>query len=456
MECPACQTELPDGAKFCLECGHELKSSPTSAKPRPIPDSERKVVTALFSDLTGYTAMTGRLDPEDVKEITRRIFDDVRAVIGKYDGFIEHFAGDGVLALFGVPKAHEDDPIRAIRAAREIHELVEARSPLHEAKVGAPLSMHSGINTGLAVTADMDPEKGTHGVTGEAINIASRLSDLANAGEIFVGPETYRRAEGHFNFETLQPTKVKGKSEPLSIFKVLSPKEGPDRTHGLSGFRAELIGRKAELARLQKALERLLQRKGSIVAVCGDAGTGKSRLVEEFKASLDPRKIHWQEGHAYSYALNIPYFPLMDLMNRAWSIQEGDRPDQLREKIESGVEHLLGTREDVAPYIGSLYSLSYPDIAEVSPEFWKARLFDGVKRIVAALTQNAPTIFCFEDIHWADPSTLELLRYLVSNPEYPALFVCVHRLPFRLFSVDHLGTNGDVYDFMFLIGAWMW
>lgn len=446
MKCPACHTELPDGANFCHKCGHELKSAPTAAKPRPVPEPERKQITALFSDLSGYTAMAGRLDPEDVKEITGRIFDDVRGVVSKYDGFIERFAGDGVLALFGVPTAHEDDPIRAIRAAREIHELVEALNPLYEARVGAPLSMHSGINTGLAVTADVDPEKGTHGVTGDAINIAARLSDLANAREIYVGPETYRRAEGHFFFETLEPTMVKGKSEPVSIFKVLAPKEQPVTVHGLSGLRAELTGRNAELARLREAAERLKERKGSVIAVCGDAGTGKSRLVEEFKASLDLGAIRWREGHAYAYAQNIPYFPLMDLMNRAWSIQEGDTPDQVREKIESGVERLLGTREDVAPYIGSLYSLSYPHIEEVSPEFWKSRLFGGVKRIVAALTEHAPTIFCFEDIHWADPSTLELLRFLVSDSPYPALFVCVHRLPFSLFSVDHLKTLGNQYE----------
>ncbi len=471
MECPKCQTENPEAKKFCRECGAELllvcpncgtalgpedkfcgdcgqklvAEAPVVTTGAPA-DAERKQVTALFSDLSGYTAMTERLDPEDVKEITSRIFDGVRGIVGKYDGFIERFAGDGVLALFGVPQSHEDDPVRAIRAAREIHELVEAMNPEYETKVGAVLSMHSGINTGLTVTADVDPEKGTHGVTGDAINIAARLSDLAKAREIFVGPETYRRAEGHFAFETLEPTKVKGKAEPISIYKVLSVKEEPTKVHRPSGLRADLIGRKAELAQLQEAVERLKQGKGSIITICGDAGTGKSRLVEEFKASLDLGKIRWREGHSYPYSQNIPYFTIMDLMNRAWRIEEGDPRDKIREKIESGVERLLGTREEVAPYVGSLYSLSYPEIEEVSPEFWKSRLFEGIKAIVDALIQYAPTIFCFEDIHWSDPSTLDLLRFLLSDQKYPALFICVHRLPFSLFSAHQMGSLGVPYE----------
>ena len=147
-----------------------------------------------------HTAMTGKLDPEEVKEITSRIFDGTRAIIKKYEGFIERFAGDGILALFGVPKTHEDDPIRAIRAALEIHRFVESLNPLYQNKVGRTLTMHSGINTGLAVTADVNPGKGTHGVTGEAVNLGARLSELADAGDILVGEETYRASRERFTF----------------------------------------------------------------------------------------------------------------------------------------------------------------------------------------------------------------------------------------------------------------
>ncbi len=224
MNCPKCRNENPENAKFCNECGVALDLEEQPPTLSPISEAARKRVTALFSDLTGYTAMTERLDPEEVKEITSQIFDGVKTVVRKYEGFIEKYAGDGVLALFGVPRAHEDDPIRAIRAAREIHALVEDLSPRYEVKAGRSLTMHSGINTGLVVTADVDPEKGTHGVTGEAINVAARLSGLAGARDILVGPDTYRASQSHFTFQALKPAKVKGKSEHISIYKLLSEK----------------------------------------------------------------------------------------------------------------------------------------------------------------------------------------------------------------------------------------
>jgi len=178
--CPGCGIKIPAESKFCGDCGHDLRnvwkrdgmdSVSAFEKPTAVPDAERKQITALFSDITGYTAMTGQLDPEDVREITGKIFQEIKQVVARYDGFIEKFAGDGALILFGVPQAHEDDPVRAIRAAQEIHDFVDAISPLYEPRLGRRLTMHSGINTGLAVTADVNSEKGTHGVTGERCSV---------------------------------------------------------------------------------------------------------------------------------------------------------------------------------------------------------------------------------------------------------------------------------------------
>ncbi len=470
MKCPKCQIENPEGIRFCGDCGAKLQEvCPVCGSPNPLhfkfcgdcgqtlaveaaatttepaPDAERKQITALFLDLTGYTAMTERLDPEDVKEIMSWIFGRVREVVTRYDGFIERFMGDGVLALFGALKAHEDDPVRAIRAAREIHELVDAMNPKYEAKVGAPLSMHSGINTGLAVTADVNPETGTHSVTGDVINIAARLSDLAKAHEILVGPDSYYQTEGHFTFKSLEPVQVKGRGEPISVYKVLAPKERPIKTHRVSGLRADLIGRDAEMARLQEAARELKQGRGSVICVGGDAGTGKSRLIQEFRASLDLKQILWREGHAYPYSQNTPYYPLVDLMNRAWKIEEGAPPEKIRERIESGMERLLGNR-DLAPYVGRLYAITYPEIEKVSPEFWRARLWEAMGKIVAALTRIAPTVFCWEDVHWADPSTLDLIRVVLSQLNHPAVTLCVYRLPFTMFTEDQIKSFGEQYQ----------
>jgi len=452
--CPNCNANNPSQYKFCGECGFDLKkakeASPAddSDQRSSIPESasheiptvptaikgERKYVTALFSDMSGYTAMSEKLDPEEVKEITSRIFAEISKIVDKYDGFIEKFIGDAVMALFGVPKTHEDDPVRAIKAAKEIHDVVKAISPELKEKIGKPLSMHTGINTGLVVTGEVNMEKGTHGVAGDTINVAARLSSLAEADQIIIGPDTHHQAEGYFVFEALEPTKVKGKAEPIRIYRVLSPKEQPSTTHRYHGLRADLIGREVELAQLREAAEKLREEKGSVFAICGETGIGKTRLVEEFKGALALNEIQWLDGQAYAYSQNIPYFPLIDLFNRGFQIKEGDTPEKVREKIESGVESLVGKREDIVPYIGSLYSLSYPEIEEVSPEFWKARFREAIQAILSGLAQRAPTIICLEDLHWTDSSFMDLLRFVLSEFRYPALFICVYRPTINLFT----------------------
>jgi class 3 adenylate cyclase/tetratricopeptide (TPR) repeat protein len=443
--CPSCGHPYQVDSTFCDECGQRLEEVVEVEKAAPELEGERKHVTVLFSDMSGYTAMSERLDPEDVKEITSRIFGRISKVIGKYEGFVEKFVGDAVMALFGVPKAHEDDPVRAIRVAMEIHETVEALNPELKERVGRPLSMHTGINTGLVVTGEVDMEKGTHGVAGDSINLASRLSGLAKPGEILVAPDTYRQAEGYYTFEALEPTTVKGKTEPVQFYKVISQKQIPVTTHRLSGVRSDLVGRKVELTELREAVETLGTGKGGIFSICGDAGTGKSRLVEEFKAHLDLEKIQWLEGHAYAYAQNIPYFPMIDLLSRVFHIEEGDSTEKVRQKVESGVGDLVEKKESIVPYIGSLYSLSYPEIEEVSPEFWKSRLRDALQMIFSALARRAPTIYFLEDLHWADPSFVELLRHVLIDVRQPAIVLCVYRPVFNLFTTEQSRSMAKVY-----------
>ncbi|MBW2468526.1 MAG: AAA family ATPase [Deltaproteobacteria bacterium] len=455
--CPDCKKSLPPKAKFCDACGLDLRRQQKDApkvtelslqketlSAKPIA-SERKHVTALFSDLSGYTAMSERLDPEEVKEITARIFDEVSKIIGKYEGFVEKFAGDAVMALFGATEAHEDDPVRAIKAAREIHNRVNALSPQYEERIEQPLVMHSGINTGLVVTGDIDLEKGTHGVAGDTINIAARLSDLGMADEILVGPDTFYQSEGYFDFKELAPATVKGKSKPVRIYKVIGQKEQPIKLHRLHGLKADLIGRKAEMTLLSDAVQKLKDGSGAIVSIYGTAGTGKSRLIQEFKASLNLEEIQWMEGNAFPHSQNIPYAPLINLLSRSLLIREGDPPEEIREKVEEGLKSLIGKNQDLVPYVGSLFSLSYPEIEDVSPEHWKAQLQKAIRTILAALAKRAPTIVCLEDLHWTDPSFLELIRLLISEFRDPVFFVCAYRPVISLFTGHQLSSMSLPY-----------
>jgi class 3 adenylate cyclase/tetratricopeptide (TPR) repeat protein len=446
LTCPECGATNRADSKFCDECGKDLRESQAPKDAQLDSEGERKYVTVLFSDLSGYTSMSEKLDPEELKEIMSRIFGEIAQVVTKYEGFIEKFIGDAVMALFGAPKAHEDDPVRAIRASREIHERIETLSPEIEKRIGQSISMHTGINTGLVVTGEMDMEKGTHGVAGDTINLASRLQNLAKKGEILVGHDTFRQAEGHYAFEALEPTEVKGKAEPVKIYKVSSARDKPITTHRLSGLRADLIGRRAEIGQLYDAVDHLAKGRGRIFSICGDAGTGKSRLVEDFKNSLDLNEIQWLEGHAYAYSQNIPFFPLIDLLNRIFKIDEGDPPESVRNKIESGIGQLVEGNEAFAPYVGRLYSLSYPELEDVSPEFWRSRLKEAVMAILTATAKRSPTIFFLEDLHWADPSHVELMRNALLEIRQPAIVLCVYRPVFSLFTSHQLGTVSKIYQ----------
>jgi len=337
MQCPKCQFENRDEAKFCGACGHKLeiscpkcgahnrvknkfcdecgsnlksvreisyqtvkiKSPPVSPSKETIATDtltiagERKHVTVLFSDLTGYSAMSERLDPEEVREITTQIFDKISKIVGKYDGFIEKFVGDAVLALFGASTSHEDDPVRAIHAAREIHNLVNTLSPQYQERIGQPLSMHTGINTGLVVTGEINLEKGTHGVAGDAINIAARLSDLGKADEILVGHGTYSQAEGSFDFEELEPIDIKGKDEPIQLYKLSKVKDKPIKIHRLHGLKADLIGRNVEMNQLADSVKRLKDGTGTVdcYLVCSQK-IGKSPILNtKAKESLNEMDI---------------------------------------------------------------------------------------------------------------------------------------------------------------------
>jgi len=459
LECPACKANIPFGRKFCGQCGYDLNFIKDSSNQISETDSlrslssieestrditpivgERKHVTALFSDLSGYTAMTEILDPEDVKEITSRIFDGISKIISKYDGFIEKFAGDAVMALFGAEKTHEDDPVRAILAARKIHNLVNTISPDYEKVIEQPLSMHTGINTGLVVTGEVNLEKGVHGMVGDTINVAARLSAEAKVGDILVDHETFSRTEGYFQFENLEPVQLKGKTNVVQVHRYLAVKEHPQKIHRLHGLRAELIGRKAEMTQLSEAVENIERGQGAVFSIIGAAGTGKSRLVEEFKASLNLKEIQWREGQAFPYAQNIPYFPLIDLISKTIRIDEGDSPDRMKEKLESSLDDLIGQKQDITPYIGSLYALDYPEIDELSPEFYKTELQKAILIVLTALARRAPTVICIEDLHWADPSTIKLVHFLLSEIRYPALFLCVYRPTISPFSTHQIET----------------
>jgi class 3 adenylate cyclase/tetratricopeptide (TPR) repeat protein len=438
MKCPACEFLNRDGAKYCSECGAPIAGDANQLA-RQRAEGERKHATVLFSDLSGYTALTEKLDPEEVKELMERVFRGIAQVLHRYEGFIERFIGDAVMALFGVPHAHEDDAVRAIRAAQEMGELAKELSPEYEGRIERSLAMHTGINTGLVVTGEVEVGGAVLRFTGDAVNVASRLCDLAVPGEILVGSETREEAEGYFQFEARERVSVNGKEQPLTVYRVMSVLEHVQKVHRLSGRQAKLVGRSSEMAELRKAAARLHDGEWVVLSVVGDAGTGKSRLIEEFKALPQLRTVRWYQGNAYSYCQNVPYFPLIELLRNIFGIEEGDASERIRGNIQSGMKEWVGEREDLIPYVGSLFSLSYPEIREVSPEFWKGRLLEAMQGLFNNIGQRVPTVIAIEDLHWADPSTIDLLRSALVGPRHSVLFVFSSRPNFALFKAPQEG-----------------
>jgi class 3 adenylate cyclase/tetratricopeptide (TPR) repeat protein len=446
LMCPHCACEVPMGRRFCGQCGHPLShASWVVEEITPTIIGERKQITVLFSDLSGYTSMTEKLDPEEVKEIMGRIFAEIIRIVKRYDGFIGRFLGDAAMVLFGVPGSHEDDAVRAIRTAREIHSVVSAMSSDYAGKVGRPLAMHSGINSGLVIISELHSDKAAGEITGDTVNIASRLCSLARVGTILVGPDTQLLAQGYFTFKQCELVEVKGKTEPVEAYEVLTPEMKPRRMR-LHGLQAKLVGRASEMAVLAGTVERMQQGRRSIVSICGHPGTGKTRLVEEFRATLDRQQFLWLAANAYGYAQAIPYWPLIDLLNRLWKIEEEDSPECVREKVKAGVEALLGRTEHVSSIIGSLYSLSSPEFEQISPESWKTQLYEAVVSLLGAFAGTRPTVICLEDIHWADPPFVELVRFILSESSFPALLLCVYRPPFKLFTKEPTAAVAECYQ----------
>jgi len=452
MKCPRCQTENPEGARFCNECGHRLEEVAEAGKSVPAFKGERKHVTVLFSDLSGYTTMSERLDPEELKEVMGRIFGEIAQVIDKYEGFIEKFVGDAVMALFGVPKAHEDDPVRAIRAAREIHDLIEAMSPKLEERIGQPLTMHTGINTGLVVTGEVDLKKGTHGVSGDTINLASRLSTLARPGSILLTKTTYKRVSQYFEFEPLGKIKVKGKEKPLEIYEL---KEKIDRLRLSLGrvIYSELVGRDNELNKLNLQVMKAINGEGSIVNIIGDPGIGKSRLISELKKKDEIKKVTILEGRSLAIGKNLSFHPIIDILKSWASIREDDNEAESIEKLEKVIKSIYPQEvEEVFPFIATLMGMKLTGrhaqrVKGIEGEALEKLILKSIRELIVKAAELRPIVFILENVHWSDLTTIEFLESLLRlATEHRILFINVFRPNYKETSDRVLETIRERYD----------
>jgi class 3 adenylate cyclase/tetratricopeptide (TPR) repeat protein len=371
---------------------------------------ERRQVTVFFSDLSGFTSLSERLDPEDVRDIVNKVWDRAGEIVGRYDGRINKLLGDAVMAIFGDPVAHEDDPARAVRAALELHEAVEALNRDVEARIGSPIGMHTGVNTGVVLTSESVLDGRQTGPLGDTINVAARLQSLAKTGQVLVGSETRRAIEDAFELEDLGPHDLKGKGEPVQVARVVavSRQVTPARRSG------RFVGRDTELSILRDEWEKARKGTAAFVALSGEAGAGKTRLVEEFRTRI-AGDATWLEGRAYPFAQNIPYYAITDLMSNRLGIDETDSAETVREKLETRVGALVGEgAAETLPPLLQLYDIEGSQGSSIDREVYKTRLQESVRTLVQKLAERGPLVICLQDLHWADPSTVELLRTLAT------------------------------------------
>jgi class 3 adenylate cyclase/tetratricopeptide (TPR) repeat protein len=367
-------------------------------------------VTVVFCDVTGSTAMGERLDPESLRRVMSRYFAEMRAALERHGGTVEKFIGDAVMAVFGVPAIHEDDALRAVRAAAEMREALEVLNKELERDHGVSLAARIGVNTGQVVAGDQPDTL----VTGDAVNVAARLEQAAEPGTVLIGEETLRLVRDAVVVEPTPPLEVKGKSEPLAAFRLV------EVTAGVAGFARRLdspmVGRERELTRLRHAFEAAVaDRSCQFFTILGTPGVGKSRLVEEFLGSLGEATV--LRGRCLPYGEGITFFPVGEVVKEAAGLEDFDAPDEIERKICA----VLGTDGPACSTLAQLFAAAERD-SSVEETFWAVRSF------LEAVAQTAPLAVVFDDIHWGEPTFLELIEHISDwAREAPILVLCLAR-----------------------------
>jgi class 3 adenylate cyclase/tetratricopeptide (TPR) repeat protein len=404
--CVQCGQDNPDVAKFCLACG-----SPIAVEP-PAHAEERKLITAVFCDLVGSTARSESLDVEDVKALVSPYHAHVRAELERHGGTFEKFSGDAILALFGAPRAHEDDPERAVRAGLAVR---KALAELNAEDEWLDLHFRIGINTGEAlVMLEARASEGEWSAAGDVMNTAARIESAAPVDGILVGEQTFRATQALFEYREAEPIAAKGKSEPVSVWEVLGER---DTIAMRAATEIPLVGRDAELEQLVVFAKEMFQAgRSAIATVLGSPGIGKSRLLAELAFRLEDECSIYR-GRCLSYGEGITYWPVIEILKGAAGILHDDDPETSATKLRALLERLPTTDADqlrtIATTLANLSGVATTPQGTYSAEqLSQAELHWGLRRLFELLAAGRPTVLLVEDLHWAEPTLLELLRFI--------------------------------------------
>lgn len=452
QSCPQCGKANPPGSKFCNACGHDLTTpkvaapidynEPQSYTPKHLADKilttrssiegERKLVTVLFADVAGSTAIFEKLDPEQVHEIMDGCFRILMDEIHRFEGTINQFRGDGVMALFGAPIAHEDHAQQACRASLAIQTALVPYAEKLKKAYGIEFETRVGLNSGSVVVGSIgDDLRMDYTAKGDTANLASRMESNAEPGTILISENTYRLAGDYFDFESKGKVQVKGKEEPVRVYQLIKAGEVETRiaasaAKGLTPF----VGRKSELVTIKEAFEKAQSGSGQVVGVVGEAGAGKSRLVLEVRNMLPRGEYNYLEGRCLHYGGSMPYLPMLDVFRSYVGIKEGEQESVIKKKMK---ERILGLDENlrtVIPPFQELLSLKVDDdeYLRLDPKQKRVKTFEAVRDLLIRGSQERPLVLVIEDLHWIDKTSEELLDYMIGwLPTTPILLILLYR-----------------------------
>jgi len=474
--CPQCSSECLLEHEFCGDCGHAIAetapidySLPQSYTPKFLADKiitarstmegERKLVTVLFADVANYTSISEKLDPEEVHQIMDGCFKVLMDEIHRYEGTIDKFTGDGVMALFGAPVAHEDHAQRACYAALAIQRAIDEYGEKIEKECGVEFKMRVGLNSGPVVVGSVGNDlRMDYTAIGDTTNLASRMQTMANPGEVMASADTHKMARDFFKFEALGKVEVKGKALPLEAHQLIEAGEVETRfeaavAKGLTKF----VGRKREIGALKEAFGKAQSGSGQVVCIVGEAGVGKSRIILEVREMLPQGKYTYLEGRCLHYGGAMPYLPFLDILRSYFDIKEGEREFVIKKKMKEKVDQLDEQLGGILPPLHEILSLKVEDegYPKLDPQKKREIIFEAIRDLLIRESQNRPLILAVEDLHWIDRTSEEFLNYLIGwlanarillillyRPEYTHLWgskSCYSQL-----RVDQLSTNTSV------------
>ncbi|HEY1357224.1 MAG TPA: adenylate/guanylate cyclase domain-containing protein [Thermoleophilaceae bacterium] len=428
--CPNCGEPAPPQARFCMSCGTSLEAPAAAAPERPAepPPEERRQVTVLFADLSGYTAVAEQMDPETVKTMVGGALRRLGQEVTRYGGTVDKYIGDNVMALFGAPVAHEDDEERAVRAALGMQEaMAEVNEDLPE---GVSFALRVGLNTGEVLAGAVGDD---YTVTGDTVNVASRLQTAARPGSVTVGERTMRASGEAIRYEELEPLTLKGKAEPVPAWEAVGLISEQAVVRAASGREAPLVGRDYEIGTLESLYERVTREsRPHLITLIGEAGVGKSRLLAEFETRISDREAVFRTGRCLPYGSGIVFWALGEVLREECGINEADSSEEAWGKLSSYVDQALGeASEPQAAIIGRSLGLDVPQelgqIDSEDPERVRESFFSALRSLIESTARGRPLVLAFEDIHWADEGMLDVIEHLAQWVRAPLMLLCLTR-----------------------------